>query len=43
VQGDGSPRLLSLSAADRAALVAFLGTLTDQALVDDVRFSNPFR
>lgn len=39
----GGPRRLKLSAADRAALVAFLLTLTDRALTTDPRFSNPFR
>jgi len=39
---DGRPRRLNLSAADRAALVAFLKTLTDEQLLTDVRFSNPF-
>jgi cytochrome c peroxidase len=37
------PRRLNLSAADRAALVAFLMTLTDRALTTDARFSDPFR
>jgi cytochrome c peroxidase len=41
-QGPG-PRRLSLSAADRAALVAFLVTLNDTALIADARFSDPFR
>ena len=39
----GAPRRLGLSAAERAALIAFLDTLTDEALLDDVRFSDPFR
>jgi cytochrome c peroxidase len=39
----GRPQRLNLSAADRAALVAFLMTLTDRALITDARFSNPFR
>jgi cytochrome c peroxidase len=37
------PLRLNLSAVDRAALVAFLRTLTDDALVRDSRFSDPFR
>jgi len=37
------PQRLNLSAADRAALVAFLMTLTDTALTTDARFSDPFR
>jgi cytochrome c peroxidase len=34
---------LNLSAADRAALAAFLMTLSDPALTTDPRFSDPFR
>ena len=30
------------SAGERAALVAFLGTLTDNTFLTDGRFSNPF-
>jgi len=37
------PRHLDLSAADRAALVAFLKTLDDPVLTTDPRFSDPFR
>jgi cytochrome c peroxidase len=33
---------LNLSAADKAALVAFLRTLDDTALTQDAKFSNPF-
>jgi cytochrome c peroxidase len=39
----GQPRLLSLSAQDKAALVAFLKTLTDRTVTTDVKFSNPFK
>lgn len=39
----GRPQRLNLSAADRAALVAFLMTLTDHTLTRDPRFGNPFR
>ena len=38
----GQPRRLNLSAAERAALVAFLRTLTDDAFATDVRWSDPF-
>ena len=38
-----SPQRLDLSPADRAALVAFLMTLTDRDLTTDKRFSDPFR
>ena len=39
---DGTPLRLQLSAADRAALAAFLRTLTDTSLADDPRFVDPF-
>lgn len=39
----GRPQRLHLSAADRAALVAFLMTLTDRSFTRDERFGNPFR
>jgi cytochrome c peroxidase len=39
----GQPLRLNLSAADRAALVAFLETLTDTQLAADPRFGDPFR
>jgi len=38
----GRPVRLQVSAADRAALVAFLRTLTDSTLARDERFSDPF-
>ncbi len=38
----GQPDRLNLSEADKAALVAFLRTMTDQALLVDPKFSNPF-
>jgi len=37
------PRLLNISAADKAALVAFLKTLTDRNATTDVKYSNPFK
>jgi cytochrome c peroxidase len=40
---NGQPRLANLSAQDKAALVAFLKTLTDVAITTDVKFSNPFK
>jgi cytochrome c peroxidase len=36
-------RLLNLSPAEKAALVAFLNTLNDDALVADEKFSDPFK
>ena len=38
----GSPRRLNLTTAQKAALVAFMKTLTDTNLTTDVRFSDPF-
>jgi cytochrome c peroxidase len=40
---DGRPVRLDFSAAERAALVAFLNTLTDSTLTTDPRWSDPFR
>lgn len=39
---DGSPATLNLSDEDKAALAAFLNTLTDEELLSDPRFSDPF-
>jgi len=39
----GVPAVLGLSLAEKAALVAFLRTLTDTALLTDERFTDPFR
>ena len=41
--GAGQPRRLNLSTAQKAALVAFMKTLTDRAVTSDERFSDPFR
>jgi cytochrome c peroxidase len=43
LQQNGSPQRLGLSAADRAALIAFLETLDDPAFFVDPRFSDPFK
>lgn len=43
VAANGAPRRLNLSAADKAALVAFMLTLTDTSLTTDPKFSDPFR
>jgi cytochrome c peroxidase len=40
---DGTPRRLDLTDAEARALVAFLRTLTDDALLRDPWFANPFR
>src|SRR6476619_10406 len=39
---DGTPKRLGRTGAERDALVAFLGTLTDSSFLTAVRFSNPF-
>jgi cytochrome c peroxidase len=40
---NGTPRRLNLSAADKAALAAFMRTLRDSSLTTDPRFGDPFR
>ena len=40
--GAGAPLRLNLSAAEKQALIAFLGTLTDAPMNADPKFSNPF-
>lgn len=40
---NGTPKQLNLTAQQKSALVAFLKTLTDNALTTDVKFSNPFK
>ncbi|MEE9348591.1 MAG: cytochrome c peroxidase [Flavobacteriaceae bacterium] len=42
INGDQTPRNLNLSEAEKAALVAFLKTLTDETLTTDAKYSNPF-
>lgn len=42
-QPNGLPKQLNLSAADKAALVAFLKTLTDTMMTNNVKYSNPFK
>jgi len=39
----GQPKVLNLTIADKAALVAFLKTLTDRNITSDIKFSNPFK
>lgn len=43
VGGNGKPLSLGLSSSEEKALVAFLKTLTDDKLVKDKRFSDPFK
>lgn len=40
---NGNPRLLNLSVADKAALVAFLKTLTDTHMTTDPKYADPFK
>jgi len=40
---NGQPRLANLTPQDKAALVAFLKTLTDVNITTDVKYSNPFK
>jgi cytochrome c peroxidase len=42
VPGTNTPRRLNLSQPDVAALVAFMGTLTDDELNKDARYADPF-
>ena len=39
---DGSPQRLNMSADEKAALMAFLLTLSDTSIASDPRFGNPF-
>ena len=39
----GQPRLLNLTLQDKAALTAFLKTLTDATIATEIKFSNPFK
>ena len=41
--GAGTPRRLNLDNTQKAALVAFLKTLTDRSVTTDPKFSDPFR
>ncbi|HXP93001.1 MAG TPA: hypothetical protein VN905_05985, partial [Candidatus Binatia bacterium] len=43
LQRGGVPIQLNLSAADQAALVAFLSTLNDATFMTDPRFMSPFK
>jgi cytochrome c peroxidase len=40
---NGQPRLLNLTPQDKAALVAFLKTLTDVTVSTETKYSNPFK
>ncbi len=43
LQPGGQPQNLGLSEPEKAALVAFLETLTDEALLADPKFADPFK
>jgi cytochrome c peroxidase len=43
LRNGNQPRRLNLSDADKAALVAFMKTLTDADLANEVKYSNPFK
>jgi cytochrome c peroxidase len=38
----GQPQKLGLTSIEKEALISFLGTLADQSLVNDTKFSSPF-
>lgn len=40
---DGRPMQMSIPDHDKKAIIAFLHTLTDQEMITDVKFSNPFK
>ncbi len=40
---DGGPMVFNIPDTDKQAIIAFLHTLTDQEMISDVRFSNPFK
>ncbi len=41
--GANQPKRLNLTGEEKAAMVAFLRTLTDQAFAEDARFADPFK
>jgi cytochrome c peroxidase len=41
--GNNKPLRMNLTPLEKEALVAFLGTLTDKTLINDVKYSNPFK
>lgn len=40
---NGQPRLANLNPQEKAAIVAFLKTLTDRTITTDIKYSNPFK
>lgn len=43
LQENGQPKRMNFSATDKTDLIAFLNTLTDDHLLDDKKFSDPFK
>jgi len=43
LKSSGQPKRMNFSADDKSDLIAFLNTLTDDALLADQRFSDPFK
>ncbi len=43
INSNGEPHQLGFSEQDKAELVAFLETLTDETIVDEPKFSDPFK
>ncbi|MBL7774665.1 MAG: c-type cytochrome [Saprospiraceae bacterium] len=43
LKANGAPLRMNLGAQDKTDLIAFLNTLTDQGLLTDARFANPFK
>jgi len=41
--GAGHPMQKNITSEDKAAIIAFLGTLTDHHMITDPKFSNPFK
>jgi len=39
----GKPKVMNISAEEKKAIIAFLHTLTDHTMINDVRFSDPFK
>lgn len=40
---NGEPMRMDIPDGDKKAIIAFLSTLTDEKMISDVRFSNPFK
>ncbi len=40
---DGTPLVMNISTADKQAIIAFLNTFTDNQMINDTKFSTPFK